>query len=928
MNTVFLFNATSRKYLQTIIGILMLMMCTSSICQSQILMTGNGSNTQDFNSLITVDSVVWVDNSTIPNWYSQRTGTGTIMKPSTGSSNAGGLYSFGTTASSDRSIGSIGSGNAVAGAFAHGVQLKNTSGGNVTDLKVSYTLEQWRAAATTANAILCYYKTSAVRIDSLNPPNFAANVNTPNGWIAITGLTLSTPVLSTAGTLDGNAAANRVSVANFSIPGLTLANNEFLMLKWDDSNHIGSDHGIGIDDVNLTWTVSSATTPVLNATTITNFANTCVGSVAGPNSFTVSGTDLNTNAITVGPLAGYTFSLTSGGTYTNTVNIPQSGGVLTATTIYVKFSPTAAQSYNGNIPVTGGGASTINVAVVGTGLAPTVPSFTQISAICSGGTFTLPSTSNNGINGSWTPAINNTATTTYTFTPSSGTCVTTATMTVTVNAPGVVPTFTQVAPICNGASFSLPTTSNNNITGTWSPAINNTATTTYTFTPAIGQCAVNATMTVVVNATTTTTFTQVSPICSGGSFTLPTTSNNAVTGIWTPAINNTSTTTYTFTPSAGQCATTYNMTVTVNNNITPAFTQVAPILTGGSFTLPTTSNNGVTGTWTPAINNTTTTTYTFTPTAGQCATTATMTVVVNIPIPSLSSTTNLLDFDTTCVNVTVGPLSFVLNGNNLSAQNIVIGPFPGYAFSTNSTAGFSNTLTLTQAGGTFSQTIYVNFTPTAAIPYNGNIMIVGGGATQILMPVSGEGVVVTANVITGDSSAVMANAATLSGTIASEGCAILTQYGIEYSGINGFTPGFGMKVPASNLSAGSFSQQINGLVQNTLYYYRAYATDATGTGYGEQKSFFTKAIPAGLVIYSTPIIRGGNVHFSLSGIKPGHYAVRIFNTIGQLVYQKDLILQLDFIDDQFILPAHIPTGLYTFQIFNPTFKIQKSMMVQ
>ena len=163
---------------------------------------------------------------------------------------------------------------------------------------------------------MCYYKTSAVRIDSLNPPNFAANVNTPNGWIAITGLTLSTPVLTTAGTLDGNATGNNVSVANFSIPGLTLANNEFLMLKWDDSNHIGSDHGIGIDDVNLTWTVSSATTPVLNATTITNFANTCVGSVSGPNSFTLSGTDLNTNAITVGPLAGYTFSLTSGGTYT------------------------------------------------------------------------------------------------------------------------------------------------------------------------------------------------------------------------------------------------------------------------------------------------------------------------------------------------------------------------------------------------------------------------------------------------------------------------------------------------------------------------------------------------------------------------------------------------------------------------------------
>ena len=68
---------------------------------------------------------------------------------------------------------------------------------------------------------------------------------------------------------------------------------------------------------------------------------------------------------------------------------------------------------------------------------------------------------------------------------------------------------------------------------------------------------------------------------------------------------------------------------------TPAFTQVASICSGGSFTLPTTSNNGITGTWSPAINNTATTTYTFTPTAGQCATTATMSVTITAPTLSL-----------------------------------------------------------------------------------------------------------------------------------------------------------------------------------------------------------------------------------------------------------------------------------------------------
>src|SRR4029450_13553150 len=119
--------------------------------------------------------------------------------------------------------------------------------------------------------------------------------------------------------------------------------------------------------------------------------------------------------------------------------------------------------------------------------------------------------------------------------------------------------------------------------------------------------------------------------CSGGILNaLPTTSNNGITGTWSPALNNTATTTYTFTPTAGQCATTTILVITVNPNIRPTFTAVAPICSGATLAaLPTTSNNGITGPWSPALNNTATTTYTFTPAAGQCATTATLTITVN-----------------------------------------------------------------------------------------------------------------------------------------------------------------------------------------------------------------------------------------------------------------------------------------------------------
>ena len=70
---------------------------------------------------------------------------------------------------------------------------------------------------------------------------------------------------------------------------------------------------------------------------------------------------------------------------------------------------------------------------------------------------------------------------------------------VTLNA-AAIPAFMQIAPVCAGTSIAaLPTSSTNGIIGVWTPAINNTATTTYTFTPTSGQCANTAFMTIVVS---------------------------------------------------------------------------------------------------------------------------------------------------------------------------------------------------------------------------------------------------------------------------------------------------------------------------------------------------------------------------------------------------------------------------------------------
>ncbi len=329
----------------------------------------------------------------------------------------------------------------------------------------------------------------------------------------------------------------------------------------------------------------------------------------------------------------------------------------TATTTYT-FTPTAGQC---DITPT-------NLTIV---VNPLIATFDPVAPICSGDILAdLPTTSTNGITGTWSPPINNTATTTYTFTPTSAQCATTpATLTIAVNP--LLATFDPVAPICSGQVLAaLPTTSTNGVTGTWSPIINNTATTTYTFTPTAGQCDTTPTnLTIIVNPIIAT-FDPVAPICSGDILAdLPTTSTNGITGTWSPPINNTATTTYTFTPTSAQCATTPATMKIVVNPLIATFNPVAPICSGGTLAaLPTTSTNGVTGTWSPIINNTATTTYTYTPTAGQCDTTPTnLTIIVNPiiatfdPVAPICSGDILADLPTTSTNGITGTWSPAIN---------------------------------------------------------------------------------------------------------------------------------------------------------------------------------------------------------------------------------------------------------------------------
>ncbi len=124
---------------------------------------------------------------------------------------------------------------------------------------------------------------------------------------------------------------------------------------------------------------------------LTDFGNVCINTTVGPNSFTFDGNNLDgssSSTITIAALAGFSYSLTAGGTYTSTLIFTYTGSSFTGTVIYVKFNPTAVQSYNGNILISGGGVSNYPVSVSGIGInsTPGVTTGSSSNVTSTGGT--------------------------------------------------------------------------------------------------------------------------------------------------------------------------------------------------------------------------------------------------------------------------------------------------------------------------------------------------------------------------------------------------------------------------------------------------------------------------------------------------------------------------------------------------------------
>lgn len=228
-----------------------------------------------------------------------------------------------------------------------------------------------------------------------------------------------------------------------------------------------------------------------------------------------------------------------------------------------------------------------------------------------------------------------------------------------------------------------------------------------------------------------------------------------------------------------------------------------------------------------------------------------------LPITALTETlsvSTITDFGSQCLN-TETTKTFTVSGTNLKAGNVNLASLTGFTYSLNGTT-FNPTITIATSGGTLAATtVYVKFIPTLVQSYNGNIVVSGVGAPSVNRSVTGSGVNTPPSITTPTSTAVTVNSAILGGNITVLGCTNVTERGIYYSTTSGFADGAGTKVSETGASytTGAFTTNVSGLSSGTIYYYKAFATSASGTVYTTQGTFTTVALTAPVATAATNV---------------------------------------------------------------------------
>ena len=301
-------------------------------------------------------------------------------------------------------------------------------------------------------------------------------------------------------------------------------------------------------------------------------------------------------------------------------------------------------------------------------------------------------------------------------------------------------------------------------------------------------------------------------------------------------------------PTLNGASQTY-MSVAVNSSTNPATTQYAIYETSTSKFVQADGTLGISAVWQTAATwgtktvtgLTALTSYAFQVKARNGVNTETvygstaslLTLANTSPTLSVGAITA---FGSQCINTSTGPNSFTITGANLSTADVTVDALSGYTYSTTSDGTYTTTLTLTQGGGSLSQDVFVKFSPLAVQSYDGNISISGGGATSVNRSVTGSGINTAATVSsTSPATSITSTTVSLSGEVTDAGCQAITARGICYG--TTLNPDLTGSFTTESGTTGVVSSNVTGLLPNTLYHFRAYATSSAGTSYGSDVTF-------------------------------------------------------------------------------------------
>ena len=173
--------------------------------------------------------------TTLAGWgFRALSGTTTTFRADDGSNASPGVYSYGSTASTERALGSHVSGAGTGAGF--GAIFVNNTGSTINSITITYTGEQWQRGGN-ANSLLFSYSVGATSIADAGAT-----------FTAVAALNFAPIQTGSSIPLDGNLPANRILITA-TITGLNWTNTSNLVIRWQDSGSSGA--GLAIDDFSL-----------------------------------------------------------------------------------------------------------------------------------------------------------------------------------------------------------------------------------------------------------------------------------------------------------------------------------------------------------------------------------------------------------------------------------------------------------------------------------------------------------------------------------------------------------------------------------------------------------------------------------------------------------------------------------------------------